>query len=77
MFGIQIMPSSYEPIAIFIFGAGCVYRVVMLVAARRQDYESHGKKGKKVVSLRWLWKADAASGDSYHLIQTKDKGMER
>ena len=54
VFGIQIMPSSYEPITIFIL-AGCVYRVVHAGGGEKQDYESHGKKGQESrKASRWL-----------------------
>lgn len=49
VFGIQIMPSSYEPITIFILAPGAFIVLSMLVAARNKIMNHMEKKGKKVV----------------------------
>ncbi|OUP00214.1 electron transport complex subunit RsxE [Drancourtella sp. An210] len=48
VFGIQIMPESYEPITIFILAPGAFIVLAVLVAARNQIMDSMEKKGKKV-----------------------------
>lgn len=49
VFGLQIMPSSYEPITIFILAPGAFIVLSMLVAARNKIMNHMEKKGKKVV----------------------------
>lgn len=49
VFGFQIMPSSYEPITIFILAPGAFIVLSMLVAARNKIMNHMEKKGKKVV----------------------------
>lgn len=49
VFGFQIMPSSYEPITIFILAPGAFIVLSMLVAARNKIMNNMEKKGKKVV----------------------------
>nr|WP_294463641.1 electron transport complex subunit E [uncultured Sellimonas sp.] len=49
VFGFQIMPSSYEPITIFIMAPGAFIVLSMLVATRNKIMNHLEKKGKKVV----------------------------
>lgn len=49
IFGLQIMPSSYEPITIFILAPGAFIVLSMLVAARNKIMNNMEKRGKKVV----------------------------
>ena len=49
VFGFQIMPSSYEPITIFILAPGAFIVLSMLVATRNKIMNNMEKKGKKVV----------------------------
>lgn len=49
IFGVQIMPSAYEPITIFILAPGAFIVLAMLVAARNKIMNHMEMKGKKVV----------------------------
>lgn len=49
VFGIQIMPASYEPVTIFILAPGAFLVLSCLVALQNKVKMSLAKKGKKVV----------------------------
>lgn len=48
VFGIQVMPASYEPITIFILAPGAFLVLAFLVAARNKIMQNLAKKGKEV-----------------------------
>ena len=48
IFGFQIMPSSYEPVTIFILAPGAFFVLSCLVAAQNKVKANAAKKGKKV-----------------------------
>lgn len=48
IFGFQIMPSSYEPVTIFILAPGAFFVLACLVAAQNKVKANAAKKGKKV-----------------------------
>ena len=48
VFGFQIMPSSYEPVTIFILAPGAFFVLSCLVAAQNKIKANAAKKGKEV-----------------------------
>ena len=48
IFGIQIMPSFYEPVTIFILAPGAFLVLAFLVAARSKIMKKMAAKGKEV-----------------------------
>lgn len=48
IFGIQIMPDSYEPLTIFILAPGAFFVLACLVALQNKVKNNMAKKGKKV-----------------------------
>lgn len=48
VFGIRVMPGSYEPITIFILAPGAFIVLAMIVALRNKIMNNLEKKGKKV-----------------------------
>ena len=52
VFGFQIMPSSYEPVTIFILAPGAFFVLSCLVAAQNKIKANAAKKGKEVKETR-------------------------
>ena len=48
VFGFQIMPTSYEPVTIFILAPGAFFVLSCLVAAQNKIKANAAKKGKEV-----------------------------
>lgn len=61
IFGIQIMPASYEPITIFILAPGAFLVLAFLVAARNKIMRSLEKKGKEVPKAQGCAEGGCAS----------------
>lgn len=51
VFGFQIMPSSYEPVTIFILAPGAFFVLSCLVAAQNKIKANAAKKGKEVKEI--------------------------
>lgn len=61
VFGIQIMPASYEPITIFILAPGAFLVLAFLVAARNKIMRNLEKKGKEVPKAQGCAEGGCAS----------------
>lgn len=61
VFGIQIMPSSYEPITIFILAPGAFLVLAFLVAGRNKIMRNLEKKGKEVPKAQGCAEGGCAS----------------
>lgn len=61
IFGIQVMPASYEPITIFILAPGAFLVLAFLVAARNKIMRNLEKKGKEVPKVQGCAKGGCAS----------------
>lgn len=61
VFGIQIMPASYEPITIFILAPGAFLVLAFLVAARNKIMQNLEKKGKEVPKAQGCAEGGCAS----------------
>ena len=61
VFGIQVMPASYEPITIFILAPGAFLVLAFLVAARNKIMRNLEKKGKEVPKAQGCAEGGCAS----------------
>ena len=61
VFGIQVMPVSYEPITIFILAPGAFLVLAFLVAARNKIMRNLEKKGKEVPKAQGCAEGGCAS----------------
>ena len=61
VFGLQIMPSAYEPVTIFILAPGAFLVLAFLVAARNKIMRNMEKKGKEVVKPQGCAEGGCAS----------------
>ena len=61
VFGIQVMPASYEPITIFILAPGAFLVLAFLVAARNKIMQNLEKKGKEVPKAQGCAEGGCAS----------------
>ena len=61
VFGIQVMPASYEPITIFILAPGAFLVLAFLVAARNKIMRNLEKKGKGVPKVQGCAEGGCAS----------------
>ena len=61
IFGIQVMPASYEPITIFILAPGAFLVLAFLVAARNKIMRNLEKKGKEVSKVQGCAEGGCAS----------------
>lgn len=61
IFGVQVMPASYEPITIFILAPGAFLVLAFLVAARSRIMRNLEKKGKKVPKAQGCAEGGCAS----------------
>lgn len=61
IFGIHVMPASYEPITIFILAPGAFLVLAFLVAARNKIMRNLEKKGKEVPKVQGCAEGGCAS----------------
>ncbi len=61
VFGIQVMPVSYEPITIFVLAPGAFLVLAFLVAARNKIMRNLEKKGKEVPKAQGCAEGGCAS----------------
>ncbi len=61
IFNLQVMPSAYEPITIFILAPGAFFVLAMLTAAQNKVKINNAKKGKEVVQAAGCGEGGCAS----------------
>ena len=83
IFGIQVMPKSYQPITIFILAPGAFFVLSCLVALQNKLKKAAAKKGKAVPQSAGCGEGCASCGNRSacggHLIKTEaeEKGKEQ
>ena len=77
IFGIQIMPSSYEPFTIFILAPGAFFVLACLVALQNKVKNNLAKKGKEVPAQGGCGAGCASCASKGicggHLVETENK----
>lgn len=80
IFGIQVMPDSYEPLTIFILAPGAFFVLACLVALQNKVRNNLAKKGKQVSAVSGCADGCASCASKGvcggHLIQEESKKKE-
>ena len=61
IFGVQVMPSSYEPVTIFILAPGAFLVLAFIVAGRNKIIKNLEKRGKEVPKAQGCCEGGCAS----------------